>query len=145
MNLKLLQLTFYAIIISLTIVTATLLAATNVGLPDEVVRILSVEAAAQVAVVIGSVTAVKNLFPSLKGFIAVVFTLVSSLTFGIIQYGVGADSIWHGLVIGSVAAYTFFVTNNFGKLMSNGNEIALSTGWRQIISIVKYILARFTK
>lgn len=126
-------------------VTVALLASPVTGLPDEVVRLLSSEAAVQVIAVIGFVTAAKNLFPGMKGFIAVVFTIVASLFLGVIQYGLGTNSVWHGLVIGAVAAYTFFVTNNFGKLLT-GNPLLISqAGWRQIISIIKFILARLTK
>lgn len=143
--MKALQLSFYTIIVLLASVAARLLAATTNGLPNEVSELLSAEAAVQVIAVIGLVTATKNLFPNLKGVVAIIFTVVTSLLFGIIKYGVGPEPLGHGVVIGGVAAYVFFVTNNFGKLQTEDPLAANLSGWRQVFALILYVIGRYKR
>lgn len=73
--------------------------------------------------VIGAVKLLRNLI-NVKGFLAVVVTVAASLIYGILQFGI-ANGATYGLIIGILAALSFYVSKNLGAVLGAiglGNE-----------------------
>lgn len=88
---------------------------TQIALPNIFDQILSDSTKSNVLIVVGTVELFLNAL-KLRGVAAVLFTLVASLLYGVIQFGLGADGIFLGLIIGALAAATFFLSKNLGAL-----------------------------
>jgi len=74
----------------------------------------------EIVAVIGSVTLLRNGLEEvidIDGWKGLLLTSIVSLLYGLFQYGLGADGVGYGLVIGGLAAVTFFWGKNFGKVL----------------------------
>lgn len=116
---------FCAISISVMLIAAPAFAQDD--LPPLYRDLFSAETLTAILGIVGAVKLVRNPL-NLKGFAAVAVTIVVSLVYGFLQYGLAPDGAIKGLVLGALAAGSFYLTKNFGKLLAAakvGNEAGL--------------------
>jgi len=118
----------------------------------------------EILAVVGSVTLLRNGLEEiidLGGWKGLLLTSVVSLLYGLFQYGLGPEGALSGLLIGGLAAVTFFWGKNFGKVLgtffgaknfssltSNGAEriaAKIEDGeniFKIILQVLKFLLIR---
>lgn len=130
------------------------------GLPDLYNQIFNEQLLLAILAVQGAVKGIRTVI-NVKGFLAVLVTLVASLAYGLIQFGLGGQGTVYGLVVGSLAALSFFWVKNFGTILAAlglGNQEGLAAaagrtnGFLNLFSkdgilastvrILKYLLVR---
>jgi len=87
------------------------------AVPDLYNKIFNPELIVVILAIQGAVKGIRTVI-NVKGFLAVVITIVVSLAYGLIQFGMGGQGTAYGLIAGALAALTFYWSKNLGTVLA---------------------------
>lgn len=87
------------------------------GVPDFYKDVFSGELLAAISAVIAITKLARNAFGDIKGTPALLLTFVVAIAYGFFQYGISGQPWWYGVLSGVLAALSFYLTKNVGKLV----------------------------
>ena len=125
----------FFLFVMLAIITVPFVVMATPDVPPIYNEILNAETLAAVLGVIGAVEILLNMI-NIKGFLAVIVTIFASLIFAITQYGLGAGQITFGLIVGVLAALSFYVSKNIGDVAGAGAGVGNAAGKQKFIGRV---------
>lgn len=85
--------------------------------PDFYKDVFSRDLLAAISAVIAITKLARNAFGDIKGTPALVITFVVAIAYGFFQYGINDHPWWYGVLSGVLAALSFYLTKNVGKLV----------------------------
>lgn len=158
LNKIFLALVFFFALAGLSVLSAQTVDQSTV--PDLYNQIFNESLLVAILAVQGAVKGIRTVI-NVKGFLAVVVTFVASLAYGLIQFGIGGNGTAYGLIVGTLAALTFFWYKNFGTILAafgvgNKEGLAAASGrtnsllnlfsregiLSSLLRILKYLLVR---
>lgn len=125
----------------------------QMDLPDLYEQIFNDETKVEIAAVIGGVTLIRNILErviDIKGFFGVLLTTLASLLYGLLQYGLDVGGVTYGLLLGALAALSFFWGKNTGTVLGlffgkksigiHGETLAVKVEDKNIIMAILQVL-----
>lgn len=97
------------------------------GLPEFYTTFLNEKTLSAVLLIVGAVKLIRNTI-NVKGFLGVVVTFAVGLVYGLAQYGFVGEGAIFGLVSGSLAAASFYLTKNVGAVLTAGLGLGNADG-----------------
>ena len=85
--------------------------------PDFYKDVFSADLLAAISAVIAITKLARNAFGDIKGMPALIITFVVAIAYGFFQYGINDQPWWYGVLSGVLAALSFYLTKNIGKLV----------------------------
>lgn len=85
--------------------------------PDFYKDVFSGDLLAAISAVIAITKLARNAFGDIKGTPALLITFVVAIAYGFFQYGINDHPWWYGVLSGLLAALSFYLTKNIGKLV----------------------------